>query len=371
MKRIEEAAVPEMLDGTPIATIAVDYSGHIIFANLRAESLFGYARGELAEQQIEILIPERFHTQHPKLREQFELHPNARPMGAGRDLFARKKDGTEFPVEIGLNPLQTEHGSFVLAAVVDLTERKRMENEILQTNHALVASNLELQQFAFVASHDLREPVRQMAALSDLLNQDYRDKLDADGRRLIDEITSSCKRLEILSRDLLVMARVESREIALNPLALAEVFKDAVELLGASIAEKKAVVTADTLPVVLGDRSQLTRLLLNLIGNALKYVKNGAPEVHVASRRDGGEWIVSVSDNGIGIDAKDFETIFQIFRRLHTASQYTGTGIGLAVCRRIVQRHGGKIWVESAPGKGSTFSFSLFDVLSGRAERRL
>ena len=193
----------------------------------------------------------------------------------------------------------------------------------------------------------------------ELLERRYKGRLDADADEFIAFAVDGGKRMQRLIHDLLAYSRVGTRGKPLVPTDCEEILATTLTNLKIAIDERGALITHDPLPTVNADAVQLTQLFQNLIGNALKFCREGAPHVHVAARRDGAEWIFSVADNGIGIDPKDFERIFQIFQRLHTREEFPGTGIGLAVCKKIVERHGGRIWVESTPGKGSTFYFSL------------
>lgn len=232
-------------------------------------------------------------------------------------------------------------------------------SELAAANQALAKSNLELQQFAYIASHDLQAPLRGIAGFAQFLQQDYLGRLDETADEYIGQIVDGAQRMQRLINDLLAYSRVESRARVLAPTDLAAVFDDAISLLSADIEQAGGQVTRGELPTVMGDSSQLSQLLQNLIGNALKYRSTDPPRVHLSATPNGREWTIAVHDNGIGIDAKHHERIFEIFRRLHTEDQIPGTGIGLAVCRRIVSRHGGRIWVESEVGKGSTFFFTV------------
>jgi PAS domain S-box-containing protein len=357
-KRLE-ARFRATVESAPTAMIMVDTVGVMILVNAETERLFAYQPGELLNQKVEILIPERFRAAHPQTRAQFFAQPQARRMGEGRDLFGLRKDGTEFPIEIGLNPLRTDEGAFVLAAIVDLTERKRAEEQLRKSNEALEESNLELRQFAFVASHDLQTPLRSISGFAQCLFEDYNRKLDDKANDYLGRIVKSVSRMQTLVDDLLSYSRVESRSQPFGDVSLEEACQDALTMLEGSIQDVGCRISMGTLPNVRGDRTQLMQLMQNLIGNAVKYHAEKDPEVHIDARRHEDRWLISVRDNGIGIPANQLERVFEIFARLHNQQAYPGTGIGLAVCRRIVLRHGGKIWVESEPGQGSTFFFTL------------
>jgi PAS domain S-box-containing protein len=336
---------------SPSGLLVVDRDGKIVRVNREIERLFGYTREELLGQPIERLVPERTRDGHPALPLGYFGNPQARAIGAGRDLFGRRKDGREVPVEIGLNPLETDEG-FVLASVVDITERKRAEEELKRSNE-------ELERFAYVASHDLQEPLRMVESYVQLLNKRYKGKLDADADEFVGFALDGALRMQRLIEDLLAFSRVGTRDAALVPTDVNDVVDRALRSLKLRIEETGASVTREALPTVSADAGQLEQVFLNLIGNALKFRRAEPPHVHVAALEKDGRWTFSVRDNGIGIDPQYFDRIFVIFRRLHDRSEYPGTGIGLAICKKIVEHHGGRIWVESEPGRGSTFYFTL------------
>ncbi|MFC6670819.1 sensor histidine kinase [Marinobacterium aestuariivivens] len=355
-----EARFRATIESAPTAMVMIDQTGTVLQVNAEIERLFGYRREELLQRKVEALIPERFQGGHPGQRARFFTSPEARRMGAGRDLFALRKDGTEFPVEIGLSPVRTDEGLFVLAAIVDISERKRLADATLQrANEALERSNIELQRFAYVASHDLQTPMRNVASFVELLQTSYQDRLDAQANDWIRRIVQSVKQLQTLVRDLLEYSRVDSQAHPFEPVAGREIFDAAVALLESSISACEADVSCGDLPVVTGDRSQLVQVLINLIGNSLKYRGNDPPIVRVTARAHEGNWLFAVQDNGIGIEPRYRERIFEIFERLHEQRLYPGSGIGLAVCRRVIHRHGGCIWTESGPGRGSIFYFTI------------
>jgi PAS domain S-box-containing protein len=284
----------------------------------------------------------------------------------------RRKDGVDIPVEVNLQyVIRPGSRARFIAIVRDVTERWQAEEEQEQLNAQLAASNRELSHFAYIASHDLQEPLRTVASYLQLIERRYKDKLDDAGREFIDFAVDGANRMQGLIRDLLEFSRVQTQGMPFAEVDLDAVLAEVVADLKTGIEETGAAVTHDPLPVILGDAGQLRRLLLNLIGNAIKYRGEAAPRIHVSARRiedseigrpgtapDKG-WLISVSDNGIGIEAQYFEKVFQLFQRLHTREKYPGTGLGLALCKRIVERHGGAIWVESTPGGGSIFHIAL------------
>jgi PAS domain S-box-containing protein len=246
-----------------------------------------------------------------------------------------------------------------IGSCIDITERKQAEVETQRMMLDLKRSNQELEQFAYVASHDLQEPLRMVSSYVQLIARRYRGKLDQDADEFIDYAVDGVNRMKVLINDLLAFSRVGTRGKKLSPVALDAVVEIAISNLQLTIEEDNALVTHDPLPQVLADEGQMIQLFQNLIGNAIKFRSEEPPKVHIGVRREKDEWQFFVRDNGIGIEPQFAERIFVIFQRLHTREEYPGTGIGLSICRKIVERHGGRIWVESEPGHGTTFYFTL------------
>jgi two-component system, chemotaxis family, sensor kinase Cph1 len=241
----------------------------------------------------------------------------------------------------------------------DITERKQAEAALTRQAEELTRSNTELQQFAYVASHDLQEPLRMMASFAELLAKRYKEQLDADANEFIDYIIDGAARMQRLINDLLSYSRVGSRGKDFAPTDCAAVLRTVCANLRAAIEESGAVVITDSLPTVMADETQLVQLFQNLLGNAIKFRGDKPVLIYVGAERRGNDWLFQLRDNGIGIEPQYVERIFLIFQRLHGRGQYPGTGIGLAIAKKIVERHGGRIWVESEPGKGSIFYFTL------------
>jgi PAS domain S-box-containing protein len=493
-KKVEEK-FKGLLEAAPDAIVIVDATGRILLVNAQTEKLFGYAREQLIGQPVEILTPERFRGEHARYRSGFFAEPKVRAMGSGLDLYGRRSDGSEFPVEISLSPLQTEEGVLVSSAIRDITERKHAEEAlraseertrlILETSYSafvaidgsgriaewnaaahtmfgwsrdealgrvladtivppryraahlagleryrntgiasvldksleltglrrsgeefpleltisvsrlngspifhaflrditerkaaedalrrsraeldrhareLERSNAELERFAYVASHDLQEPLRMVASYTGLLERRYKDKLDAAGREFIHFAVDGATRMQKLIQDLLLLSRVGTRGEPFGRVDSDAVLRQALRDLRRRIGETKGGVTHGPLPAVWGDATQIGQLFLNLIGNALKFHGADPPRVEVRAERKGELWEFSVADNGIGVAPEHQQRIFVVFQRLHTRDEYPGTGIGLAICKKIVERHGGSIWVDARPGPGSTFRFTL------------
>lgn len=273
-----------------------------------------------------------------------------------------RADGTRVPILIGAAALSFDPLEWI-CFVVDLTELKQSQRQLEIANAALQQTNEELQRFAYAASHDLQEPLRTIGAMSELIAKQHKGRLGADTDQLLEHIHNGVTRMSRLISDLLEYARVANDNTApesvVDSRALATF---ALSNLQQRIADTNAKIIIDNLPEVLGD-DQLMRVFQNLVGNALKYRREAAPEIHISARRKGLEWIFEVRDNGIGFDMRYAERVFQAFQRLHGRNEYAGTGIGLAITKRIIERHGGRIWVESTPGQGSTFYFSLPAIL--------
>jgi light-regulated signal transduction histidine kinase (bacteriophytochrome) len=242
----------------------------------------------------------------------------------------------------------------------DITDRKQAEEALERKTEELERSNRELQMFAYVTSHDLQEPLRGIASFTQLLAKRYGKDLDSEAQEFMKFITDGTTRMQQLIHDLLAFSRVQTRGEPFSPVDINNVLEEVKVNLRVAIEETGAVLTTDPLPVITADRTQIIQVFQNLIQNAIKFrKKDETPRVHVTAERNGDEWVFSVRDNGIGIEPQYFEKIFVIFQQLHSKGEYPGTGIGLAIAKRIIERHGGRIWVESEPGRGSTFSFTI------------
>jgi PAS domain S-box-containing protein len=248
---------------------------------------------------------------------------------------------------------------YEIAIYEDISARKAAEEALRAAHDELARSNAELEQFAYVASHDLQEPLRMVASYTQLLGKRHGDKLEGDAKEFMHYIIDGAARMKQLIEDLLAYSRVGTRGKEFKPVKLDAVVSRARSSLRAALEESGGELTSDALPEVEGDDMQLFQLMQNLAGNALKFHGAAAPRVHVSSVEKEREYVISVQDNGIGIDPQYFERIFMVFQRLHDKGEYPGTGIGLAICKKVVDRHGGHLWVESAPGKGSCFKFTL------------
>jgi PAS domain S-box-containing protein len=475
-----------LLEAAPDAMVVVNQSGEIVLLNVQAEKQFGYRRDELVGQKVKNIIPEGFAERLVADGTRTAAEALAQQIGTGTELRGRRKDGSEFPIEIMLSPLDSAEGIQVTAAIrdvttrktaekalreaeerfralannisqlawmadekgyifwynqrwfdytgttleemagwgwqkvhhpdhvqqvvtkiskcfqtgevwedtfplrgrdgdyrwflsravpirdlegkvsrwfgtnTDITERKKSEERLLKTVGELKRSNDELQQFAYVASHDLQEPLRMVASYTQLLAKRYKGRLDSEADEFIAYAVDGANRMQGLIQDLLAYSRAGINGKVLREISTENALKEALTNLRVMIEESGAVVTHDSLPAITTDDTQLAQVFQNLVGNAIKYHSAEVPHVHVSATKNGGkEWIFSVRDNGLGIAPQYFERIFILFQRLHGRTEFKGTGIGLAICKKILERLGGRIWVESEPEKGSTFYFAL------------
>ncbi len=480
--KISEQKFKTLLESAPDALVIVDNKGKIVLINSQTKKLFGYKRDELYGSTVEILIPKRFHDKHVPHREKYVHEPKVREMGAGLNLSGRRKDGTEFPVEISLSPMQTEQGIWVSAAIrdiserkkseeiikqseekfnaafqaspagiiiangitgkyldvndsflkmigyqreevightsldlnlvvpvdrervmkelnkigalkniesvvikksgekafvlfsnetivikgekcfltvlYDITDRKKTEAELQQKSEELARSNQELEQFAYVASHDLQEPLRMVTSYVQLLEKRYKDKLDTDANDFIHFAVDGSNRMRTLINSLLDYSRINLIK-SFEPISTNQLLEEVLQDLSDYIKENNAVIKIDTLPHIYGDPVLIGQVFQNLITNSIKFKSNTKPEINISAKESNGEVLFSLKDNGIGIQKEYSEKIFVIFQRLHNKDTYPGTGIGLSICKKIVERHGGKIWLESEMGNGSTFYFTI------------
>jgi len=348
-----------LLEAAPDPMVVVNQGGEIVLLNLQAEKQFGYRRNELLGQKVTNIIPEGFAERLIADGLRSAEDALAQQIGTGIELSGRRKDRTEFPIELMLSPLGGAEGILITAAIRNISVRRMAEVNLLQKMEELNRSNEELGQFAYIASHDLQEPLRMVASYTQLLSRRYKGKLDSDADEFIAFAVDGATRMQRLIQDLLAYSRVGTKGKELLNTSSEAALERALSNLRGAIEESGAVVTHDPLPDVLADETQLIQLFQNLVGNAIKYQNPGIPRIHVAATNGSKQYKFSVRDNGLGIDPQYFERIFGMFQRLHKREEFAGTGIGLAICKKIVERHGGQISVESQPGRGSTFRFGL------------
>jgi PAS domain S-box-containing protein len=351
----------DLYNNAPCGYHSVDSGGTVLRMNDTELNWLGYTREEvLGEMKITDFVRRDSLPAFQEAQAAFRR--------AGRvnefEFEMLRKDGTTLPVLWSSTALTDHAGTFIMSrsTIFDITERKRAEQALVKKSHELARSNQELELFASVASHDLQEPLRMVASYMELLSQRYQGKLDEKADRWIGFAVSGVVRMKQLINDLLEFSRVGTRGKPFAPTDCGVIMHTVMQNLHQAIQDSGATVICDALPTVKADTSQLTQVFQNLIANAIKFRGSRPPEVNVESQRKEGEWQFAVRDNGIGIDPQFAERIFVIFQRLHTHEEYPGTGIGLALCRKVIERHGGRIWVESKPGQGATFFFTIPDV---------
>jgi len=350
------AAIVEAADD---AITGKDMEGNIVTWNGGARRLYGYSAEEAIGRSAALIIPLDLPDELPQILEAIrrgetmEHHETVRV----------RKDGKRLDVSSTLSPIKDGQGKITGIAVIerDISQAKQAEAELRR-------SNAELEQFAYVASHDLQEPLRAMAGTVQLLQRLYQGQLDDDADEIITHAVAAVTRMQTLVNDLLAFSRLARHGNAFALTDCTTVLTDALTMLEVAVAESGAVITHDDLPEVMADASQLRQLLQNLLSNAIKFRGDRPLHIHVSARRDQNTWLFSVRDNGIGIEGQYFERIFDIFQRLHTRDEYPGTGIGLAVCKKIVERHRGRIWLDSEPDQGATFHFTIVDSSPGEKE---
>ncbi|HEX8274216.1 MAG TPA: PAS domain S-box protein [Longimicrobiaceae bacterium] len=360
--RRSEAKFAGIISISSDAIVSTDEEQRITLFNQGAENVFGYTADEVLGRPLALLLPERSRAGHAAQVRGFGDSPVvSRRMGERGRIAGRRKSGEVFPADASISKLELGGRRIYTAVLRDVTDRVRGEEELAARSEELERSNRELEQFAYVASHDLQEPLRMVASYTQLLARRYRGRLDEDAEEFIGYAVDGVTRMQALINDLLAYSRVGTRGGSFEPVEVDAVLERVLASLGPAMEDAGATVTHDPLPTVPGDPVQLGQLLQNLVANAVKFRGEAPPRVHVSAERDGDGWTFSVADNGIGIDPEYADRIFVIFQRLHTRAEYPGTGIGLAICKKIVERHGGRIWFEPAPGGGTVFRFTLPD----------
>lgn len=369
-----------VVEAAPLGILTVNEKGRITMVNKVMLELFGYEEEELLGMTIDALVPQEHRGEHHHHQDGYFKNSRTRMMGEGRDLDALHKDGSLFPVEIGLSSFETPDGRVVLAAITDITRRRKAADANLwKYSEELKKSNKELDDFAYIASHDLKEPLRGINNYAVFLKEDYGDKLDDEGRGKLDTMMRLCQRLDGFIDSLLTYSRLGRVEMALRTQDLDEVLDEVVDTLRLALEEKGVEVRRPRrLPCIICDSARVAEIFSNLVTNAYKYNDKEEKWIEIgwsgpgegesgASLLEGGQdkfskesIVFYVRDNGIGIPEKHLDNVFAIFKRLHSREKYGGgSGAGLTIAKKIVERHGGRIWVESTVGEGSTFYFTL------------
>jgi PAS domain S-box-containing protein len=394
----------------PDAILVVSHTGNIVRANKQAERLFGYSPNELSNADHEILLPERFREKHIEHRRAYMTDPHIRPMGTGLELYGRRKDGSEFSVDIALGPLKADGEMFVIAVIRDVSERRKteealwkahdelqvkvmertstlsitneellaeieerkrteaqleearsqLEEQVTERTAELLAANKELDAFSYSVAHDLRAPLRHMQGFMDLLKKRLAEVPDKEIHDYANTIAAASVKMGMLIDDLLAFSRLGRTEIKKRKVGLNVLVREVVQDIQAEVKGRDIKWEFYELPEVHGDQALLRLVLVNLISNAIKFT-NTRPqaEIGIGCKEEVDKFICSVKDNGVGFDMKYVGKLFGVFQRLHPHNQFEGTGIGLANVQRIIARHGGRTWAEGSLGQGAIFYFSL------------
>ena len=358
--RYNDNLLRNIFDNAVDGLITIDHTGIVEAFNPACEKMFGYQADEVIGRNIKMLMPEHYATEHNSYITNYRKTHDAKIIGIGREVQGMRKNGEVFPVDLSVSEIMVRGKQIFSGIVRDITERKQSEEQMERMIAKLSESNAELERFAYIASHDLQEPLRMVRNFTALLKKKYGDTLDEKAHHYMNVCVESVSVMQDSVDDLLEYARISEDAERLESVDMDRLVKHVLENLQETILEEKAEIKYDALPVITGNYLRLLRVMQNLIGNSIKYRKQDAePVIHIGVIEKENKWEFSVKDNAIGLDPKYCEQIFLPFKRLHAKHEYRGTGIGLAVCRKLVDKMGGSIWATSELGEGSVFYFSI------------
>ena len=348
-----------VLDTAVDGVIIIDEGGVIQRFNPACVRIFGYELAEVIGRNVKMLMPAGFAREHDQYLRNYRQTGEAQIIGIGREVVGRRKDGSEFPMDLSVGAMATQGGRGYVGIIRDITDKKAAAEALEAYAEKLKRSNAELEQFAYVAAHDLQEPLRMISSYCDLLQRRYGDRLDAAGHDFVEFAVDGAKRMRGLIDDLLTYSRVGREETEAADVDCNAVLRSVAGALSRVVEEARAEIVWHDLPTVDGHAGQLEQLFQNLIANSLKFRSDDPPRIEIESAARGGFWHFAVSDNGIGIDPRFTDKVFLMFQRLHGKQKYSGSGIGLALCKKIVEQHGGTIWVDSDYAAGARIRFTL------------
>jgi two-component system, LuxR family, sensor kinase FixL len=361
-KELQESAeqLRAVVDTAVDGVILIDTLGNVRMFNPACENVFGYRQEEVLGRNVKMLMPTPFHEEHDHYLENYRRSGERKIIGIGREVAGRRKDGTTFPMELSVGEARHNGEPLFVGIIRDITRRKQSDDQKESLLTQLTQSNVERGHFAHVAAHDLGQSVRMVSSFCGLLSANYGNQLDERGRQYVSIMASAAHAMQALLDDIVEHGRLDFETGDAAWFDAGKVLEEVLRSLGEPIEKSGAVVTSDPLPTIWTIQVRFARVLQNLIANGIKYVEPGVmPKVHVSVTTTADEWMFSVADNGIGIHPEYHARIFEPFKRLHTAKEYSGAGMGLAICKKIVEGLGGRLSIESSPGAGSTFSFSV------------
>jgi PAS domain S-box-containing protein len=359
--RQSESRTRSIIDSANDAFIAIDPSGTITDWNPQAEAIFGWTRDEAVGRSLhETIVPHSHREAHTEGLHRFVRSGEGPLLNKRIELTAMHKDGHLFPVELTVSPIRLGLSYMFSAFIRDITERKQAEEALAHKTEELTRMNSELEDFTHSVSHDLKEPLRGIEAFAGFIAEDYGDKLDEQGQRYVNVLRESAVHMKELIDDLLQLSRIGRTRVEYTPVSVRTLIEDVTSELSYTLEQKHAELRVEpSLPTIACDRVRMREVFKNLISNAAKYNDKPSPQIKVSCRSENGAFTFCVRDNGIGIDPQYHKKVFKIFQRLHHRDEYEGTGVGLAICKKVIEAHGGRIWIESAPGEGTAFLFTI------------